>query len=225
MPLTWAQARTKVRGDLWRSASGISDDWCNRAIHDALLELEAERRWLWLEGISTSNTFADPASEFVAPDDCRSVTSLQLLRLGGNAIDTLAALPLGRIRFLQQNSILTGGTPCAYALSDGVLYFDSEIPAGYRLEMVYTARTPPDLDVAVAAASNVTLNLHQSTVIGLACSYASIFLKNDEGERRFRRAYEARLNRLIEVEDEARGDIYGGSIVPDSDYQALAGSN
>ena len=229
MPLTWSDARTKVRGDLWRSATGIPNDVCDRGLHDALLELEAERRWLWLEGVTLSGAFAAAASQFTAPVDLRSITSMMFLRDGVNATDVLTPLPLGRVRFNQNFDGLQSTWPTAYALSLGTtgtgntIYLDSLAPAGAKFELVYTAKTPDLLEDAIAAPTNVTLQKHQTAVISNACHYIALnYLRNQEEAVRQRAGYSLRLARLIEVEDEARADAYGGCAIPYTDYQDMA---
>lgn len=221
MPITWVNARAKVRGDLWRPGiNGIPDDVCDRALHASLLELEAERRWLWLENIVTPLTMSVEADHIDAPLDLRSVTTLALLQ-GATAYDVLTVDTLARVRAEGRGSYSTW--PSRYALSGGKFYFDATVPQDRQFELIYTARTPEDLDTAVAASSNVTLNLNQTAIIANACHYACLsYLKNDEEAARQRAVWARHLDRLTAVEDEARGDLTGGSVTPDTGYQDAA---
>lgn len=226
MTITWIAARAKVRGDLWRTESGIPDDVVDRALHASILELESAdgRNWLWLEEINGDLEIAVAASDVAAPADCSSVQSLCYRRTDGDMLDPpLSRVSLAQVR-VAASSNNSAGYPTCYAFSQDRFYFDCQLPAGSSLDLVYTARTSEDLDTAVAGGdTNTTLQLQQTAVIANACSYVALnFLKNDDEARRKRAVYERILERLANVEDSARGDLGGGFVRPDTYYYDMA---
>lgn len=218
--VTWSDARGKVRGDLWRSSSGVPDDVCDRGLHSAIIELEAERRWLWLEDLNDSSAVEAETDEVAAPATLSSIQSLCYRRGAGQTLDPpLDRITLGQLRVMSSGP-RTMGAPSAYALSEGTFYFDCLLPIGSSLELVYTARTPEDLAAAVAAGdTNRTLQKAQSAVIAGACAYVALtYLKNEAEADRQQKAFDKHLERLCDQEDEARGDLTGGLIQPDTSY-------
>lgn len=221
MAITWAGARTKVRGDLWRpGSSGVPDDVCDRALHSSLLELEAVRRWLWLQNLSTTPAVVTPADNIAVSANLRSVSSVAYINGQSNEILTVA--PLARIRELARGA--SAGAPTFYALHDSKLYFDTLIPAGGQFELIATHRTPQDLTEAVAAGdTNATLDQQEQAIIANACHYVALsYLKNEAEAARQRAVYDRIESRLIDVEDEARSDLHGGGIIPDTAYRDAA---
>ena len=207
----------KVRGDLWRpGTSGVPDDVCDRALHASLLEIEAERRWLWLENIRHSADVDEEVAVIPLPPDLRSVTSLAM-QLDDGCLDApLTTLPIGQIRFMASNQS-GSGWPRHYALTGGEAFLDCNVPAGTSFDLVYTAGTPERVEDAAAAATNTTLSLHQAIVIAGACaSVALTYLKNEAEAARQQTFFTKALDRLSTIEDDARGDVYGGLIVPDA---------
>lgn len=225
MAITWDEARTKLRGDLWRSGvSGLSDDVCDRALHASILELEAERRWLWLEEITTSAALAAAADELAVPSALSSVQSISWRRDSDTSFDApLTVTTPARVRALRSGNGAQG-LPSCYAFSKRKLYFDTLVPIGAIYELVYTFRTPDELSVAVAAGdANATLDAQETAVIALAGHYAGLgYLKNDQEATRKLAVYQRILRRLENIDNEARGDLHGGLIVPDDYYDVAA---
>lgn len=221
MSITWSQARTKLRGDLWRTSTGVPDDVCDRALHASLLELEGERRWLWLQGLNTTLTMATAAADLAAPADLSSVSALAYLS-GTSGYDILGVQPLSHVR--QASRGASAGAPGCYALHGGRFYFDTIVATGDDFELIYTARTPRDLTAAVAAGDgNATLDREETAIIANACHYVSLgYLKNEENAARHRAVFERHLQRLFDEEDEARGDEHGGCIAADTFYRDAA---
>lgn len=223
--LTWDQARGKVRGDLWRpGTTGIPDDVCDRALHAALQEIEQARRFLWLENIAQTVAAATDTAVIPAPPALRSISSIAQIRDDGSMDDALSVLSLARVRIMASETP-SNSYPSNYALSGGSIYLDGEVPTGTMFEVIGIAGTPDDLPTAVAAGpANPTLQLYQSLVIAGACrDVALTYLKNDAEAVRQGAAFDRRLERLTDREDEQRGDNYGGCIVPDTGYQDMAG--
>jgi hypothetical protein len=217
--ITWAEARAKVRGDLWKPA--IPDDVVDRAIHSSLLDLEAGRKWLWLENlVHTAAVLVDTAI-INLPVDCRSVTTLSFQRQNETSYDPpLVMIQLATARALASGSNGTIGWPSGFAFSQGAAYLDCTVAAGATFDLVYTARTPYDLSSALAASFNLTLNRFQDIVIAGACaSVALSYLKNEIEAGRQKAKFTSGLDRLIDEEDEARTSNGGGQIVPDIYYQ------
>lgn len=219
MALSWADARTKVRGDLWKSATALPDDAVNRALHASLLAIESVRRWLYLENISQSAAVLVATDTIVAPDNCKSIDTLAYVRDGKQ--EFLTRELLGIVKNLASTS--SGDWPRYYAFSDGNLHFDCTVPAGRQFYMVYKAATPPILDNAVAAASNPTLDLHQQAVISHACYLlAGGRMKDRDLARTHYENYEVHLSRIMDADDEARADLSGPSIAPYTGYHDAA---
>lgn len=218
MALSWADARTKVRGDLWKSATALPDDVVNRAIHDALLELESERRWLWLENLNLGAALVADSDTIAVPAYCKAITSFAIVR--GSEHDALGLLPIGMIKQLAAEN--TSGIPSNYAFQGGFVHLDASAKAGNRFYMVYDLGTPDLLDVAILA-TNPVLDLHQQIIIaGAASKIAFGRLRNKELGQTQRALYDMGLDRLISAEDKARGDIHGPCIIPDNSYHFAA---
>ncbi|HEV2078703.1 MAG TPA: hypothetical protein VGR19_02235 [Allosphingosinicella sp.] len=222
MTITWAGARTKVRGDLWRTGSaGIPDDVCDRALHASILEIEGERRFRWLQDLTTPLTALVEADNIPAPADTSSVGTLAYLN-GTSSYDVLDAVSLARIREEARGAGV--GRPSLYCFHDGKFYFDTRVAIGSQFELIYASRTSRDLVVAVAAGdTNATLQREQATVIKGACAEVALsYLKNEVEAARQRRSFESKLELLSNEEDEARTDDYGGGIQPDTCYRDAA---
>jgi len=216
-PLTWAAAREKVRGDLWRPGNGIPDDVIDRSLHASLVELEGERRWLWLENITGGFTMDADSDSIGIPATVQSLSSLSYRY--GSSLERLALAPLATVREFSQTS---PGLPTMYALTDGVIYFDTICPATLAFEMVFTSQTPEYVDDAIDA-PNATLYRHQSAVIANTCSdVAMTFLKNDAEAARQRASYEKKLTAMFSREDQQRSELGNGGIQPDIDYAVAA---
>ena len=209
--VSWTDVRAKVRGDLWRPGNGVSDDVVNRALHAALLEIEAERRWLWNENVQAALTVDVGGNTAFLSAAVGAITALSYTSQG--AQDPLTPLPLVNVRELARSS---SGSPTFYALgADGLLYFDTTVPAGATFELIFSAQCPEQLGDAVDVFS-ITMNKHQQAVIALASSYVALtFLKNEQEAARQRSGYERHLDRMMNAEDQKRG---GGFIQPDNDY-------
>ncbi len=213
--VSWADVRTKVRGDLWRPGNGVNDDVVDRALHAALQEIESERRWLWNENVQAALIVEVEANSVALSPAVGSVTALSYAHLGAH--DPLTPLPLVNVRELASSS---RGAPTYYALGEGpVLHFDTSVPAGTTFELVFSAQCPEQLDDAIDTFS-ITMSKHQQAVIALASSYVALsFLKNEQEAARQRSAYERHLDRMMNKEDQQRG---GGFIQPDNDYYIAA---
>lgn len=228
MALTWADARTKVRGDLWRPGiSGVPDDVCDRALHSSILELEQDRRWLWLENIRRTVALTEAAAQFPLPADLRSIASIAQVRADGEMLDAMTPLPVARVRIMA-SSEPSNSWPSNYALSGGIVYLDGIVPAGTRFELVATAGTNLVLEDAVAGAIAgpvpLALQLHQAAIVARACAeVAATYLKNEAEEARQMRSYERALERIGNKDDEAREDNYGPGIIPDTYYRDISG--
>ncbi len=210
--VSWADVRTKVRGDLWRPGNGVSDDVVDRALHASLLEIEAERKWLWNENVQAVLTVDTDANFVDLSPSIGSVTALSYTHQGAH--DPLTPLPLVNVRELAAGT--TGGSPMYYALGEGpVLYFDTLVAGGATFELIFSAQCPELLEDAVDSFS-ITMSKHQQAVIALASSYVALsFLKNEQEAARQRSAYERHLDRMMNKEDQQRG---GGFVQPDNDY-------
>lgn len=222
MAITWSEARTKVRGDLWRTPSGIADDVCDRGLHTAILDIEGDRRWLWLENISTSIPLTVASNQILLPTDLSSLQQLGYRAPGATYMDPLTSIAISAARILAAN--VAGTSPTAYALAEGQAFLDATAPVGSTFELIYTARTPLELSVAVAAGdTNLTLQREQTCVIAGACAHiASTFLRNSTEAGRQAAVYERIMDRMRNTEDEARGDYNGGFAMPDTGYHDLA---
>jgi hypothetical protein len=218
MALTWAEARAKVRGDLWKSATALPDDVVNRALHTALLDLESKRRWLWLENLTLSAALVSDASIIEAPPHCKSITSFAIIRNGDHEI--LGLLPIGIIKQLEAEN--DSGIPSNYAFQDGSIHLDAEAKVGQQFYMVYKAGTPADLTVAIAS-DNPVMGLQQQAIITKACSILALGrLRNRELGRDQLALYEDEVERLLSEDDEARADGHGPLIIPDQSLHVAA---
>lgn len=226
MAITWDQARTKLRGDLWKSgSSGLSNDWADRALHASILEIEAITHWLWLENIKYSTALAVAADEIALPSDFSSARSLCFRLTSSQALDPpLELRTLDDVRAMQPASATQTGSPSLYALQGGNIFLDVKAPIGAMFELVYTARTPDDLDTAVAAGdSNQTLQKQQAGVLALAGHYAALnFLRNNDEATRKLAVWQRIQRRLEDIEGEQRSDLHGGCVVPDDSYHTMA---
>lgn len=220
MALSWADARAKVRGDLWKSATALPDDVVDRALHASLLAIESERRWLYLENISQSAAVVTATDTIVAPDNCKSIDTLAFMR--GGKQEFLTREVLGVVKNLASNS--SGSWPTYYAFHGGNLHFDCEVPAGRQFYIVYKAATPALMvDAIAAAATNPTLELHQQAVLAHACfQLAGGRLKNRELAKIHYETYEVHLSRMCDADDEARSDLGGPSIAPYNEMHIAA---
>jgi hypothetical protein len=218
LAINWSGARDKVRGDLWKGASGVPDDVVDRAIHSVLLDLESKRRWLWLENIRHTEALSDATAILALPGDLRSVTTLSFQRSGQSFFDP----PLERISVTQARMLASGGSggwPLSYGLSGNQAFLDSEAPAGSTFDLVYSSETPPVLEDAIAASTITTLNLHQAIIIsGAAALVALGYLKDETNAGRHQAIYDKGVIRLEDRDDEQRGDTTGANIVPDTAY-------
>jgi len=222
MALSWTDARTKVRGDLWKSATALPDDVVNRALHAALLAIESERRWLYLENISESATLVAATDTIVAPDNCKSIDTLAYVEDGNQEILTREQLSI--VKRLASNS--SGSWPNYYAFHGGNIHFDCVVPIGRQFYMVYKAATPEIMDAAIVFATNPTLDLHQQAVIAHACfQLAGTRLRNRDLARTYFETYEVHLSRMTDADDEARADLTGPSIAPYTEYYDSAFGN
>lgn len=217
MTITWQQARDDVRADLWRQASSLPDSRVDRSLHAAIREIEGHRNWLWLEDIKRGVGFPDATDKFEAPADLAAVISLQFVDENEQVDPPLMRANIARVRELQSYSPGLAGWPREYAWSGPYIYLDRAVRAGSQLELVYQSRTPPDLVTAVAAGDeNVTLGREADAVkAGAARDLALGFLKNQEEGARQALLFDKALERLEREEDAARGDLFGGLIVPD----------
>lgn len=226
MAITWSQARDKIRGDLWRTPSGLPDDVLNRALHVAIQEIEAERKWLWLESLSESISILVATEKIDLPADCYAVSALSFQRNPGTQLEPLAMHPLVYIRALASQPS-SSGYPAAFALNGNTAFLDRRVDVGSEFELIYTARTPEELSVAVAAGdTNKTLQQKEAIVLaGAAAHAATTFLRNQAEYARQRMAFENMMERLHNTEDNARSGQFGGTIIPDTDYQYAARGN
>lgn len=223
MATTWSATRDSIRGDLWRTSSGIPDDVCNRAIHQTLLAIENERAWLWLENITTIIPVTLPTKIVDLPADCSAIASLSYQRQGLTSFELLDRVNLTAVRFEASHSSI-GGWPSMYAFSQGKAYLDREALADSSFELIYTGRTPENMDAAmVAPDTNRTLQKERAAVIaGAAAHIAITYLRNTAEHGRQRTAYEAMIERMHDTENNARSDNFGPSIMPDTAYQDAA---
>jgi hypothetical protein len=218
--ITWQQARDKVRQDLWRpGTSGVPDDVVDRALHAALRELETQRRWLWLQNLTSTLTVATAGSTVDVPTHFGNVTSIAYLS-GTNGYDILHPYPLAHVRDAATGTAT--GYPCAYALHDEKFYFDTQLKVGDEFELVFSSETSTDI-AATIATPPVTLDLEQDTVIAAACAAIAIgYLRDEASAARFEAKYNRRLEMLMDIEDRKRADEHGGNIIPDTAYHVAA---
>ena len=205
--ISWADARSKVRGDLWRPGGSLSDDVVNRALHSSILDLEGEAKWLWLEQLVAIATLELDADHLDLIPAIGRVTSIAVRR--DTWADPMTQRPLQTVRSSIGNDV---GDPSSWALADRVVYFDSRVQAGTTFEMVVSIATPRRLEAAVVSPS-YTLAEQQQAVIAKACSYiAASYMKNADEAARQRAVYDSIVQRLLDVEAENRG----GMIQPDT---------
>jgi hypothetical protein len=224
MTIGWQDARDKVRGDLWRlGTTGVPDDVCDRALHASLLDIEAERRWLWLEDIASTIPIAERANKIVSPSSYRAFTSVSVVSPEGVVDDPLAIMPVALIRVLQSQGTI--GWPQGYANSGGWIYLDSSLDVGFSIEIIGTLKTPDVIEDAISAAeTNVTLQSQQTAVIAGAAAHVSLSYRKDEAEAARQTAVRNRIvERLKDADDDARSDLFGGCVLPDTYYRDLAG--
>lgn len=212
---SWDDARGKVREDLWRrSTSALPDDQLDRALHSALLELEAERRWLWLENVQGALEMPVEAESVALPASVKSVTNLAFLS-GTTGYDEMIQRPLAYVRQLARGS--QSAYPTFYAISNGTLYFDSAVAQGRQFELFFTSGCPRYRADAIATPP-ITLTLQEPAIIALAAYHVALtYLKNEEEAARQRTAYERILDRLFNEEDQARSDTMGGGCIQPDD--------
>jgi hypothetical protein len=218
---SWEDARLRVREALWRrSSSALPDNLVDDAIHTALLEIEAERRWLWLENLTAALVMPLDADNLALPSSVKSISSLAYLS-GTQSYDVLLQRPLHYVRQLSRGS--NAGAPTFYAISDRQIYFDCNVPADDQFELIFTSACPRFVDEAIISPP-VTLTMQRPAVIALAAEHLSLtYLKNNEEAMRQRAAYERIRDRLFNEEDQARVDtLDGGSIIPDDSFHRAA---
>ncbi len=215
---SWVNARDKIRSDLWRPGNGLNDDVIDRALHAACLELEGEERWLWLENLTLEFDMTADDDQLVLPFYVRTISALSII-ISDNDKELLRVAPLNFVRNASPND---SGIPTYYALGDGIIYFDTIVPAGKQFELIYTAQTPDYLTDAISVA-NMTIARQQEAVIANACWRIALgFLKDSENAARHRTIYENDLQRLLTREGQQRTDETGGAILPDQSYAADA---
>jgi hypothetical protein len=219
--VTWDAARTRVRGDLWRTAGSLSDDSIDRGIHAALRRLEAERRWQWLEKIEASLVADVDGAELDRPATLRSIASLAYIS-PPRGYTRLTPAPLSIVRANAADASF--GSPSMYALAQDKIYVDTPVKAGDTFEVIFKAGTPLDLAQAMLNPP-VTLSLQLEPVIAAACAHVALVrLKNETEAARHEGAYHTLLQTLFNEEDETRSDQAGGGIVPDTAlYRAAYG--
>lgn len=212
--LSWADACTKMRGDLWRpGSSGIPDDVCDRALHAALRKLESERRWKWLEAINATLTMDAAGASIVAPSDLGRVASIAYLS-GPAAYDLLTVESPQVVRASAVGTY--SGAPSFYATGQGNIYFDCNVAAGAQFELIYDGRTPDSIDIAKSNPPYV-LTLQQNPILALACADVAMgYLKNEDEAARQMQRYSSMLETLFNEDDDARDDEFGGAVVPDT---------
>jgi hypothetical protein len=218
---SWEDARERVREALWRrSSSALPDALVDDAIHTALLGIEAERRWLWLENLTGAIEMPVDADNLALPQSVKSVSSLAYLS-GTQSYDLLLQRPIAFVRQLSRGS--NAGAPTFYAISDKQLYFDCVVPAETQFELIFTSSCPRFVDQAILTPP-VTLTMQRPAVIALAAEHLALtYLKNTDEAMRQRAAYERLLERLFNEEDQARVDtLDGGSIQPDDSFHRAA---
>jgi hypothetical protein len=218
---SWEDARDRVREALWRrSSSALPDALVDDAIHTALLGIEAERRWLWLENVTGAVEMALASDNLALPGSVKSISSLAYLS-GTQSYDILLQRPLPFVRQLSRGS--NEGAPTFYAISDKQLYFDCKVPDGSQFELVFTSSCPRFVEEAILTPP-VTLTMQRPAVIALAAEHLALtFLKNGDEAARQRAAYDRLLERLFNEEDQARVDtLDGGSIQPDDSFHRAA---
>lgn len=218
---TWADAVDKIRKDLWRpSSSAIPDDQVDRALHSALLELEAQRRWLWLENLTGALTMPAALDNIALPASVKYVTAIAYLS-GTTGYDPLDEKP---VQFCRQSSRgSAAGFPTYYARSDKQLYFDCAVPADGQFELIFTSGCPLEL-VDAKDAPPITLTRQMPAIVAWAAHYVALtYLHDDEKARRQLAAYNQILDRLMLEEDTARADAgNGGCVQPDTYYYDMA---
>ncbi len=197
----------------------MPDDVCDRALHAALRRLEAERRWLWLQNVNATLTADVAGSVIDLPATIQSVNSLAYLT-GTTGYDVLTAQPLASVRQAARSTVT--GYPDAYCFTPGKLYLDNAVAAASSFEIAFSARTVDDI-AATVAAPPATLSLKQNAVLAAACADAALgYLKNEAEAARQEARYTRFLDTLMDEEDEARTDEWGGGIVPDTELRVAA---
>lgn len=221
---TWDEARTKVRERLWRrTTSALPDDEVDEALHNALKEIEAERRWLWLEVVDATLEMPSEASSVGLPASVGAITSLNFL--GGSAdtdqYDLLTEANFSYVRQLARGG--NAGDPTFYARMNNQLYFDCPVAANDSFEIQHTSKCPDYLADAIVTPP-ITLTLQTTAVVARACQYLALYYLKDEPEAaRQGAAYSMMLDRMFLEEDTRRADGQkGGSIVPDDEHYHAA---
>jgi hypothetical protein len=212
---SWAAARDMVREDLWRrTTSALPDDQVDRGLHTALLELESERRWLWLENLQGALEMGVDAETVALPASVKSVSSIAYLS-GTTGYDILIQKPLPMVRQVARGS--QNGFPTFYAISNQQLYFDCSVAQGGQFELIFKSACPRYIEQAIATPP-ITLTLQGPAVIARACAHIALtYLKNEEEAARQQAAYDRILDRLFNEEDEARTDSAGGGCIQPDD--------
>ncbi len=198
--LTWAGARAKVRGDLWRPGNSLPDDVVDRALHASVLEIEGECKWLWLEEV-TLIAVLDDAAEFIdLPATVGRVSTVGVRR--DRSVEALDEVPLSVVR-----ADVGAGIPGRWALGDRRVWLDSRAPAGTQFELIVTAQTPEQLEDALASPC-ATLQRQQQAAIAGACAHAALtFMKNEAEAMRQRAVFDRIIERMQTVEADRRGGM------------------
>lgn len=205
--ISWEEARSKVRGDLWRPGNSLPDDIVDRALHASMLELEGEASWVWLENLVVVATTEERAAYIDLPGSVGRVTAIAYR--SDDMLDPLVAAPLATVR---AESGTCTGAPSRYAYSDNRVWFDSIVEPSTEFELIVSASTPEELTDAITAPP-FTLQRQQQAVIANACHYVALtFMKNEQEAARQRGAYDRVLERLHNVEAQRRG----GMVQPDT---------
>ena len=109
------------------------------------------------------------------------------------------------------------GVPSLYALTDGVLHFDTIVPAGTVFEMIFDAACPERLEDAINL-QQATLAINQEAVLAGAKAFcATEYLHDDDKAARNRAAFERHLNRMIDRDDKRRSDMTSSTIFPNDE--------
>jgi hypothetical protein len=219
-PLSWSDARDKIRSDLWRKGTtAIPDDAVDRALHASILDVESRRTWLWLEQVNGTITLGADADRLTLPTGCSRVQSLSVFYNTNPFSDPLELVPLPKLREMvgAQKTF-----PSYYALSNGQAFFDCVVPSGTKFEMIFQAKCP-DLVTDAVATPPYTLGLHQQACLAGAKALVALeYLHDDDKATRANAAFENHLRRMEDADDQVRDDDRGGSVQPYTAIQDAA---
>lgn len=220
---TWIQAREKIRRDLWRPGpDGIPEATVDENLHAALMEIESEKRWAFLEVI-WETTEAFRGNRLSLPRNSKQVNWMVWKDLDGRQRDLLRFAPLNHVRELQ---VIGGhGRPTLYAVSGYEIYLDRRATKDGRLECCYTFATPERIDLAVADGNeNVTLDLQFQLVCALASMHiATGFLKDNAEADRQNASYQRLFESLMKQDDQAREDNFDPTVQADYGHDGIQG--